>query len=309
MELIPNDISANFGTAKGRCTLMEKYGDSKFPFYGSNEIGESVLVSISRYGITTHTFQENGWVRVNFYDADGQMEGESFEGRWKGSVLSDKPAEQEQPVSFDFGHTDKHSNLYYTATKFVDMDSIANCQAIRAELTLTCSNQTAAWGKAKCKDFPVSNETLRRQYDALIQHLTDSWSVNGKVSAQRLRHWIFANCEMDENSGLDHGHTFATTDIALFYMNFNMKTARNGALQKVAIQVDVFNRFYITEDPIGDALTPACVAAYPKMSNQEKDLTFAAEVCSIIMSNMGDGEGIKIRLRDAVKTLNMLAGR
>lgn len=34
-------------------------------------------------GLELRTHQENGWVRINYYGADGHYEGESYDGKWK----------------------------------------------------------------------------------------------------------------------------------------------------------------------------------------------------------------------------------
>ena len=80
---IPNSDGELFKSAKGRRLLMERYGGSRFPYSGVNEDGEQVLVSISTDSIVINTFQSNGWVRVNCYDAEGQQDGETFDGHWK----------------------------------------------------------------------------------------------------------------------------------------------------------------------------------------------------------------------------------
>lgn len=83
MKSIPNELSARFADIEGRKELIEKYGNSKFPFTGVNEDGEMVNISIdTESGIVLETYQKNGWVRVNYYDKDGFAEGESFNGRW-----------------------------------------------------------------------------------------------------------------------------------------------------------------------------------------------------------------------------------
>ena len=79
---IPNSEGELFKTVSGRKLLMERYGGSRFPYSGVNEDGEQVLVSINPDSIIINTFQTNGWVRVNYYDAEGYAEGESFDGRW-----------------------------------------------------------------------------------------------------------------------------------------------------------------------------------------------------------------------------------
>ena len=80
---IPNSDGELFKSAEGRRLLMERYGGSRFPYSGVNEDGEQVLVSISADSIVINTFQSNGWVRVNYYDAKGYADGETFDGHWK----------------------------------------------------------------------------------------------------------------------------------------------------------------------------------------------------------------------------------
>ena len=59
---------------------MDKYGDSKYPYFGENEDGEMVSISIFPDKIVTMTYQSNGWHRKNVYWRDGKRE-ELFEGR------------------------------------------------------------------------------------------------------------------------------------------------------------------------------------------------------------------------------------
>ena len=61
-------------------SLMDKYGDSKYPYFGENEDGEMVSISIFPDKIVTMTYQSNGWHRKNVYWRDGTRE-ELFEGR------------------------------------------------------------------------------------------------------------------------------------------------------------------------------------------------------------------------------------
>lgn len=62
--------------------LMNRYGRTKLPFSGRNEIGEDIEISIFEDRIICITFQENGWVRENWYWEDGTVE-EMFPQRWK----------------------------------------------------------------------------------------------------------------------------------------------------------------------------------------------------------------------------------
>lgn len=64
-------------------SLMEEYGDSKYPFYGKNEDGEDTEIHISKEEIIYKTMQSNGWVRVNYFDENGIEAGETFDGRWR----------------------------------------------------------------------------------------------------------------------------------------------------------------------------------------------------------------------------------
>ena len=92
---IPNSEAAKITTTAGRVHLIREYGRDSFPYVGVNEDGEKVHISISTTGIVVQTYQDNGWVRVNYYGVDGKPEGETFDGRWK-SVQSTEPQPQEE---------------------------------------------------------------------------------------------------------------------------------------------------------------------------------------------------------------------
>lgn len=62
----------------GMKKLRDQYGDSEMPFFGENQDGEKIIISINHENITTQTFQKNGWCRTNIYHADGDIE-ELFE--------------------------------------------------------------------------------------------------------------------------------------------------------------------------------------------------------------------------------------
>ena len=81
--MIPNELSAKFNTLVGRKQIIAEYADSDTMFVGENEDGERVYLSVSDTGMVLRTEQENGWVRVNYYDAEGDATGESFDGKWK----------------------------------------------------------------------------------------------------------------------------------------------------------------------------------------------------------------------------------
>jgi len=83
MVSIPNELSRRFNTVEGRRKLIEEYANSTTMFSGENEDGECVFLSISESGMILRTEQENGWVRVNYYDQDGYATGEGFDGKWR----------------------------------------------------------------------------------------------------------------------------------------------------------------------------------------------------------------------------------
>lgn len=83
MTKIPNDLSMQFKTREGRKAMIDAYGDSDSMFFGENEDGENVYLSIAHTGIVLKTEQENGWVRVNYYDENGYSVGEGFDGKWR----------------------------------------------------------------------------------------------------------------------------------------------------------------------------------------------------------------------------------
>lgn len=82
MKRIPNSLSCRFNTLEGRQQIIRKYGTCKSMYFGKNEHGESVYLSVAKTGIILKTEQHNGWVRVNYYDEKGFPTGESFDGRW-----------------------------------------------------------------------------------------------------------------------------------------------------------------------------------------------------------------------------------
>ena len=75
-------MTANFGDLNDVIRITELYGDSEFPFFGENQNGESITVSVFMDRIVVNTEQSNGFVRVNTYWTDGTIE-EMFNGKWK----------------------------------------------------------------------------------------------------------------------------------------------------------------------------------------------------------------------------------
>ena len=77
-----NELAKDFDRCEVRRTLMQEFGENETAYSGVNADGEDVLLSIFSDHITVSTNQHNGWVRVNYYGADGYAEGETFKGRW-----------------------------------------------------------------------------------------------------------------------------------------------------------------------------------------------------------------------------------
>lgn len=59
---------------KGNKELMNKADEFTMPYFGENEDGESVMISVNKDNITVTTMQNNGWARENIYYADGLTE-------------------------------------------------------------------------------------------------------------------------------------------------------------------------------------------------------------------------------------------
>jgi len=78
-----NQLAADFTDINVRRILMQEFGKSTTPFTGINEDGENITLHIAEESIIVETYQNNGWVRKNYYDADGYADGETYEGRWK----------------------------------------------------------------------------------------------------------------------------------------------------------------------------------------------------------------------------------
>lgn len=83
MRSIPNELSARFGEIEVRKQLMVEYGDSETAFTGTNADEEVVMVSIFTDKIIVRTYQNNGWIRLDYYDGDGYYESEMYDGKWK----------------------------------------------------------------------------------------------------------------------------------------------------------------------------------------------------------------------------------
>ena len=83
MRSIPNELSARFGEIEVRKQIMAEYGDSDTAFLGTNADGETVEMSVYKDKIIVKTYQNNGWVRADYYNSDGYYEAEMYEGKWR----------------------------------------------------------------------------------------------------------------------------------------------------------------------------------------------------------------------------------
>lgn len=75
-------MNANFNNINDVIRITELYGDSESSFFGENQNGERIMVSVFRDRVVVNTEQSNGFVRVNTYWIDGTIE-ENFDGKWK----------------------------------------------------------------------------------------------------------------------------------------------------------------------------------------------------------------------------------
>lgn len=62
--------------------FMKELGSQKRTM--QNDTGNTVIASVLETGeLELRTHQDNGWVRVNYFDAEGYDGGETFDGKWK----------------------------------------------------------------------------------------------------------------------------------------------------------------------------------------------------------------------------------
>lgn len=80
---IPNELSVRFDDIEVRRQLMAEYGNSTSDCIGENAEGETVSMAIYTDKIIVTTYQNNHWVRKNYYDSEGFLEGEMYDGKWE----------------------------------------------------------------------------------------------------------------------------------------------------------------------------------------------------------------------------------
>lgn len=76
-------LQIDFGDPNSIVDAMKKFGDSRSPYSGSNDEGETILVHIGPTDLILETFQSNGWVRKDFFNEYGELEGQTYDGRWR----------------------------------------------------------------------------------------------------------------------------------------------------------------------------------------------------------------------------------
>ena len=112
-----NALAADFDNAASRRQMVQEFGDYPDALGGENENGEKVMLSICKDGITARVFQSNQWVRVNEYDVNGYMTGETYEGRW---AELPKAAEAESTADLELSgeQAARNDEIYGAAYEF-----------------------------------------------------------------------------------------------------------------------------------------------------------------------------------------------
>ena len=59
---------------KGMHNLMDRHSEFTSEYFGHNDAGERVGISVNKDNITTMTEQSNGWIRENIYHRDLEVE-------------------------------------------------------------------------------------------------------------------------------------------------------------------------------------------------------------------------------------------
>lgn len=77
--------SGDWGSMRELCKNHEQY---PVPLLGKTSIGEDIIIEVLSDRIITEVYQENGWVRKNFYSPEECTTEELFQGKWKQSHAS-----------------------------------------------------------------------------------------------------------------------------------------------------------------------------------------------------------------------------
>ena len=112
-----NALAADFDNVASRRQMVQEFGSYPDALWGENENGEKVMLSICKDGITARVFQRNQWVRVNEYDANGHMTGETYEGRWA-ELPKAAEAEPDEELELSDEQTARNDEVYNAAYDF-----------------------------------------------------------------------------------------------------------------------------------------------------------------------------------------------
>lgn len=83
-EEIKVTLELDFSNPKQVSEAISNYKYCPEVFIGTNQNGESVEICFySDATAQLTTYQDNGWVRVNYYSEDGCCECETFERKWR----------------------------------------------------------------------------------------------------------------------------------------------------------------------------------------------------------------------------------
>ena len=112
-----NALAADFDNVASRRQMMQEFGDYPDALVGVNEKDEKVMLNICKDGITVRVFQKNQWVRVNEYDADGYMTGETYEGRWA-ELPKDTETEPAEDLELSDEQSARNDEIYNATYEF-----------------------------------------------------------------------------------------------------------------------------------------------------------------------------------------------
>lgn len=112
-----NALAADFDNVASRRRMVQEFGSYPDALWGENENGEKVMLSICKEGITARVFQRNQWVRVNEYDANGYMTGETYEGRWA-ELPKAVEIEPDEELELSDEQTARNDEIYNAAFDF-----------------------------------------------------------------------------------------------------------------------------------------------------------------------------------------------
>lgn len=79
--------SGDWASMRELCKKHEQY---PVPLLGKTSIGEDIIIEVLSDRIITEVYQENGWVRKNFYYPEECTTEELFQGKWKQSQQPSK---------------------------------------------------------------------------------------------------------------------------------------------------------------------------------------------------------------------------